>query len=109
MVCFNNDIYQYNIWYDGIDNEMCQTVLCNNYAIFEIKDGNGCKNSNNYTISIDGIDNIICDNGGRDESCKWTIPTPNCEIYPDYASEGSDDDSESDKDDSNNNSYILED
>jgi len=73
-------------WEEGRETAMCNTVACDDYAVFGIKDGRGCSGSSGaYSFSdVDGIycgassDGGFC-GGGAKKDCMWVVPAPECE------------------------------
>jgi len=71
---------------EGRSNAMCNTVDCDGYAVFGIKDGRGCGGSSGV-YGFDGVTGIYCGaetdggfcGGGNQKDCMWVIPAPECE------------------------------
>ncbi len=61
-------------------DKKCQIRSCGGYVQFSILDGDGCDDSNDLIVSIDGIDNIECKSNENQlfNSCQCKIYAPKC-------------------------------
>ena len=75
---YNNNNNGFEEWFKS--EQKCDTVLCGEYVLFSVMDGNGCGNSIALNVSIDSVDNIECrpNNEIGLDSCVWKIPAPKC-------------------------------
>jgi len=64
------------LWPDGTTK--CQYAHCSGSVSFAVRDGDGCSASDPLTgQTLGAVDGVECRASGQ-ESCHWTVPTPQC-------------------------------